>query len=137
MALTEYQKFVKKNASKHKLKNGMVDLKTIGRLWRQKKGGKTAPRKKTTPKAKPRSVSRPVSKSKPKSRPRGDQERKMLKHKKEFDDIARGLGVPLSKTKFKFVGKKWNLKIGSLKMVKRAKLSEAMKIVRKRAKSRV
>ena len=58
--LTEYQQFVKDNASRHKLKNNMVDMKAIGALWTAKKGGKSSsaskPKKRSST-SKPRSVS--------------------------------------------------------------------------------
>ena len=144
--LTEYQKFVKANASKHKLKNGMVDLKTIGRLWRAsgKSSSTKKPKKRSAaPKTKPRTRSRSVTtttrkKTVPKKKPRGKAERKKDGLKKEFQEIARSLNVPMGKTSFKFVNGTWRIRITGLgKTVKRAKLGDAMRIVRKRARSKI
>ena len=138
MALTEYQKFVKKH--KHlKKPNGSLDLTKIGALWQKEKGGKSTPKAK--PRAKPKSQqarSVRATKPKPKKRPRGKAERKKDDFKKEFIEIARSLNVPISKTSFKFVNGTWRIRITGLgKTIKRAKLGEAMKIVRKRARSKI
>lgn len=124
---SKYNKFVKANYDKY---GG--DFKKIGAAWRKQEGN---PKKKSTPKVKPRSGST-VSKPKPKSRPKGEMERKRIAAKKVFDDFARALGVPSSKTTFKVVGNVWVLKAGNVK-VKRIKLSEAMAEFKKRARKRL
>ena len=73
---------------------------------------------------------------KPKRR-RGPLERKASDYKKELADIARGLGVTVSKATIKVGKTSTTVRVGSIIRVKRAKLSEAMKIVRKRARARI
>ena len=136
MALTKYQKFVKKH--KHlKKPNGSLDLAKIGALWQEEKGGKSTPRRKsqTSTRGAITVTTRRTTKDTVKKRPKGKRERQVIKFKKEFDDIARSLRAPLSKTTFKVAANKWNLKIPGLgKTIKRKKLGDAMKIVRTRAR---
>lgn len=99
---------------------------------------KSKPRKKSNPHRAPARRTSTVSKakSKPKSRPKGEFERKRIAHKKVFNDFARAMGVPSSKTTFKIVGNRWVLKAGKVR-VKRVKLSEAMTEFKKRARKRL
>lgn len=128
--------FIKANAGKKKfqLPNGSPDLKAMSQAFK----GKT-PKKKTKSRTTTRgglsvTTRRTTKDTVKKTRPKGEMERKMLKFKKEFNDLARAIGVPLSKTTFKFVSGTWRLKAGSVK-IKRKKLTDAMKLFRKRAKA--
>lgn len=101
---------------------------------------KSKPRKKTRTivlTGRTRGVRTMTKKPKTSARRKGELERKKLKFKKEFNDLARGLGAPLSKTIFKMVGRTWRLKIPPLKTIKRVKLADAMRELRKRVKKRI
>ena len=102
------------------------------------KGSKSKAKSTPKPKSKPKERTRTTTKKndKPKRR-RGPLERKASDFKKELADIARGLGVTVSKATIKVGKTSTTVRVGSIIRVKRAKLSEAMKVVRKRAKARI
>ena len=122
--LTAYQKHMKKRASK-------IGFDAAVQEWRDKKGlSKPKSKQKVT-------TTTPKKKDTPKKRKRGPLEKKADEFKKELADIARALGVPVSKATIKVTKKSTTVRVGSIIRVKRAKLGEAMKLVRKRAKDRI
>ena len=137
--LSEWNKFIRDNShlAKFKLSSGSPDLKAMSRAF---KGG-TKSKSKPRAKAKSTGSVKATTKAKPKAKParrKGKPERKRLDFKKEFDDIVRGLGIPLSKTSFKFIAGTWRLRVTGLgKTVKRIKLGDAMKIIKTRARKRL
>ena len=129
--------FVRDNTGKKKytLPSGSPDLKAMSKDYH---GGTSKKKSKPKSKDKPKERTRTTTKKneKPKRR-RGPLERKAGDFKKELADIARGLGVTVSKATIKVGKTSTTVRVGSIIKVKRAKLSEAMKIVRKRAKARI
>lgn len=129
--------FVRDNTGKKKytLPSGSPDLKAMSKDYH---GGSSKSKSKSKPKDKPKERTRTTTKKndKPKRR-RGPLERKAGDFKKELADIARGLGVPVSKATIKVTKKSTTVRVGSIIRVKRAKLTEAMKLVRKRARARI
>lgn len=129
--------FVRDNTGKKKytLPSGSPDLKAMSKDYH---GGSSKSKSKSKPKDKPKERTRTTTKKndKPKRR-RGPLERKAGDFKKELADIARGLGVPVSKATIKVGKSSTTVRVGTIIRVKRAKLSEAMKLVRKRARARI
>ena len=129
--------FVRDNTGKKKytLPSGSPDLKAMSRDYH---GGSSKSKSKSKPKAKPKERTRTtVKKDTPKKRRRGPLERKAIEDKKELYDIARALGVPVSKVKITFSRTSATIRIGSLIKVKRARFIDAMRDVRKKAKARI
>ena len=151
MALTKYQQFVKANASKHKLKNGMIDLKTIGRLWRESgySSSTTKPKKKpltvrrvmsvTHPKKKPEKKIRKTSAQKAKTQavPVSALEKRTTGLFQKLEQIRLALAVPKPDFKLKRTSKGWSLKVKGWKNIKSTKLSGIVAAATKKARSRV
>ena len=152
--LTKYQKFVKEQAPKHKLKNNMVDLKTIGELWTAKKGGKsssTSKPKKSSTTSKPRSVStttqkkpaekkvRKTSAQKAKSQsvPVSALENRTTGLFQRLEQIRLALAIPKADFKLKQTRKGWSLKVKGWKVIKSTQLSKIVAAATKKARSRV
>ena len=130
--------FVRDNTGKKKytLPSGSPDLKAMSRDYH---GGSSKSKSKSKSKDKPKERTTTTTKKKndkPKRR-RGPLERKAGDFKKELADIARGLGVTVSKATIKVGKTSTTVRVGSIIRVKRAKLGEAMKVVRKRARARI
>lgn len=130
--------FVRDNTGKKKytLPSGSPDLKAMSKDYH---GGASKSKSKSKPKNKPkeRTPTTPKKKNEKSKRRRGPLERKAGDFKKELADIARALGVPVSKATIKVTKKSTTVRVGSIINVKRTKLSEAMKLVRKKAKARI
>ena len=151
MALTKYQQFVKANASKHKLENGMIDLKTIGRLWRESgySSSTTKPKKSSTA-SKPRSVTT-TTKKKPEKKVRKTSAQKAKTQAvpvsalekrttglfQKLEQIRLALAVPKPDFKLKRTSKGWSLKVKGWKNIKSTKLSGIVTAATKKARSRV
>ncbi len=102
------------------------------------KGSKSKAKSTPEPKSKPKERTRTTTKKndKPKRR-RGPLERKVSDHKKELQDIARALGVPMSKATIKTGKTSTTIRVGSIIKAKRKKLGDAMRDIRKKAKARI
>ena len=163
--LTEYQQFVKDNASRHKLKNNMVDMKAIGALWRSKKGGKSSstskPKKRSTkvkipkydtywhgpdkeykkiPKKKPaekkvRKTS--AQKAKSQSVPVSALEKRTTGLFQKLEQVRLALAIPKADFKLKQTRKGWSLKVKGWKVIKSTQLSKIVAAATKKARSRV
>lgn len=127
--------FVRDNTGKKKytLPSGSPDLKAMSRDYH---GGSS--KKRAKPKSKPKERTRTTTKKDtPKKRRRGPLEKKAGDFKKELADIARALGVPVSKATIKTGKTSTTVKVGGIIKVKRKKLGDAMRDIRKRAKDRI
>lgn len=103
------------------------------------KGSKSKTKSKSKSKSEPKQErTRTTTKKndKPKRR-RGPLERKIVDFKKELADIARATGIPISKVTIKTGKTSTTIRVGRIIRVKRAKISDAMRDVRKRAKARI
>lgn len=135
--LSEWNRFVRDNSGKKKytLPSGSPDLKAMSKDYHGK--GKSTSRS-SKPKAKPKERTRTTKKKDtPKKRRRGPLERKAITYYAELHDIARALRVPVSKATITTGKTSTTVRVGRIIRVKRKKLSDAMKDVRKRAKARI
>lgn len=129
--------FVRDNTGKKKytLPSGAPDLKAMSKDYH---GGTS--KSKSKPKSKPKERTRtttPKKKDTPKKRRHGPLEKKADEFKKELADIARALGIPVSKATIKISKTSATIRVGTIIRVRRAKLSDAMKDIRKRARARI
>ena len=101
------------------------------------KDSKSKARSIPKPKSKPKERTRTITKKDaPKKRRRGPFEKKVDKSIIEWADFRRALRVPVNQSHFKFVGGTWRIRIGSIK-IKRQRLVDAMKELRKRVRNRI
>lgn len=133
--LSAWNIFIRDNSGKKKytLPSGSPDLKAMSRDYH---GGSS--KSKSKPKAKPKERIRTTAKKDtPKKRRRGPLERKAGTYYAELYDIARALRIPVSKATIRTGKTATTVTVGRIIRVKRKKLSDAMKEVRKRAKDRI
>lgn len=92
------------------------------------------PKSKSKPKEKVKTTTT-KKKDKPK-RKRGLFEKKVDTAVIEWADFRRALRVPVNQSHFRFVGGTWRIRIGPIK-VRRQRLADAMRELRKRVKKRI
>ncbi len=131
--------FVRDNTGKKKytLPSGSPDLKAMSKDYH---GGSSKSKSKSKPKNKPKQErTRTTTKKKdtPKKRRLGPLEKTASVYRKEMNDIARALRIPISKVKVTFNRTSVTIRIGSIIKVKRARFTDAMRDVRKKAKARI
>lgn len=102
------------------------------------KGSKSKAKSNPKPKNKPKERTRTTTKKDtPKKRRLGPLEKTAGEYRKELNDMARALRVPISKVKVTFGRTSVTIRIGSIIKAKRARFTDAMRDIRKRAKARI
>ena len=153
--LTEYQQFVKDNASRYKLKSGAVDLKAIGKLWRAKTGGTTStpkPKKKTrtstrgavtvtTKRTTKDTVKRTRKTAKQKAKtqavPVSGLEKRTQRLFQRIEQVRLALGTPRGDCKINIGSKTSSIHCKPLRRIKRRKFSDAVSALEKAARGRI
>lgn len=104
------------------------------------KGSKSKAKSSPKPKSKPKErigTTTPKKKDTPKKRRLGPLEKTASEYRKELNDIARALRVPISKVRVTFGRTSVTIRIGSIIKAKRARFTDAMRDIRKKAKARI